>query len=75
MNVFGNSSSSQSDSQIDTSAFVKKTYLKTNYLEANLEEDVDMKNQYYIKNLLPSAVNLDDAISKKFAKFKLFKNY
>ena len=38
MNMFGSSSSSsQSDSQIDTSAFVKKkTYLKTNYIEANI---------------------------------------
>ena len=64
MNVFG-SSSSQSDSQIDTTNFVKKSYLKTNYIEANLEEDIDMKNQFYIKNL-PSAFNLDDAISKRF---------
>ena len=30
-----------------------------------MEEDIDMKNQYYIKNL-PSAINLDDAISKRF---------
>ena len=52
----------QSDSQIDTSNFVKKSYLKTNYIEANLEEDIDMKNQFYIKNL-PNPINLDDAIS------------
>ena len=30
-----------------------------------MEEDIDMKNQFYIKNL-PSAINLDDAISKRF---------
>ena len=58
-------SSSQSDSQIDTTNFVKKSYLKTNYIETNMEEDIDMKNQFYIKNL-PSAINLDDAISKRF---------
>ena len=34
----------QSDNQIDTSNFVKKSYLKTNYIEANIEEDIDMKN-------------------------------
>ena len=56
MNVFGSSSSSQSDSQIDTTNFVKKSYLKTNYIETNMEEDIDMKNQFYIKNL-PSAIN------------------
>ena len=30
-----------------------------------MEEDIDMKNQFYIKNL-PSPINLDDAISKRF---------
>ena len=45
------SSSVKEDNQIDTSAFVKKPYLKSNYIEANMEEDIDMKNQYYIKNL------------------------
>ena len=33
----------KSYSQIDTRNFVKKSYLKTNYIEANLEEDIDMK--------------------------------
>ena len=65
MNVFGSSSSSQSNSEIDTSNFVKKSFLKTNYIETNLEEDIDMKNQFYIKNI-PSAINLDDAISKRY---------
>ena len=64
MIVFG-SSSSKSDSQIDTSNFVKKSYLKTNYIQTNMDEGIDLKNQFYIKNLL-SAFNLDDAISKRF---------
>ena len=35
MNVFGgSSSSSQSNSEIDTSNFVKKSFLKTNYIES-----------------------------------------
>ena len=38
-------------SNIDTSSFVKKPYLKTNYIEADIEEDIDMKNTYKIKNL------------------------
>ena len=66
MNVFGSSSSSQSDSQIDTTNFVKKSYLKTNYIEANLEEDIDMKNQYYIKNL-PNPINSNDCMNKIYA--------
>ena len=51
---------------------MKKSFLKTNYIEANLEEDIDMKNQFYIKNL-PSAVNLDDAISKRFGDINYLK--
>ena len=41
MNVIG--SSSQSDNQIDPSNFVKKSYLKTNYIETNMEENIDME--------------------------------
>ena len=35
----------------DTSLFVQKPYLRTNYIEANIEEDIDLKNQYRIKNI------------------------
>ena len=53
INVFGNSSSSYDNgNKIDISLFVQKPYLRTKYLEANIEEDIDMKNQYRIKNLL-----------------------
>ena len=31
---------------IDTSAFVKKTDLRANYIESDMEEDINMKNQY-----------------------------
>ena len=51
INVFGNSSNN-SDNKIDTSLFVQKPYLRTNYIEANIEEDIDLKNQYRIKNVL-----------------------
>ena len=43
----------------------KNHTLRTNYIEADIEEDIDMKNKYYIKNL-PSAIDLDDAISKRY---------
>ena len=66
MNVFDSSSSSQSDSQIDTTNFVKKSYLKTNYIETNMEEDIDMKNQYYIKNI-PNPINSNDCMNKIYA--------
>ena len=37
--------------------------MKTNYIEANIEEDIDLKNQYRIKNL-PDPVSIREAASK-----------
>ena len=65
INVFGNSSNNNNDNKIDTSLFVKKPYLKTNYIEANIEEDIDLKNQYKIKNLI-DPINLHDACNKNY---------
>ena len=64
INVFGNSSSNN-DNKIDTSLFVQKPNLRTNYIEANIEEDIDLKNQCKIKNL-PDPSNLQDACSKSY---------
>ena len=65
INVFGNSSNNNNDNKIDTSLFVKKPYLRTNYIEANIEEDIDLKNQYKIINLI-DPINLHDACNKKY---------
>ena len=53
------------------SLFVKKPYLRTNYIEANIEEDIDLKNQFRIKNL-PDPISIRDAGSKIYVdnKFK-----
>ena len=45
LNVFGNTSKN-SENKIDTSLFVQKLYLRTNYMEANIEEDIELKNQF-----------------------------
>ena len=50
-NVFGNSSSSYDNNKIDTFLFVQKPYLRTNYIESDIEESLNMKNQFKIKNL------------------------
>ena len=63
INVFGNSNNS--DNKIDTSLFVQKPYLRTNYIEANIEEDIDLKNQYRIKNL-PDPISIREATSKNY---------
>ena len=64
INVFGNSSSN-SDNKIDTSLFVRKTYLRTNYIESNIEEDIDLKNQFRIENL-PDPISIREACSKNY---------
>ena len=64
ISVFGSSNDNISN-KIDISSFVQKPFLRTNYIEADIEEDIDMKNKYYIKNL-PSAIDLDDVISKRY---------
>ena len=65
INVFGNSNSNDNGSKIDTSLFVQKPYLRTNYIEANIEEDIDLKNQYRIKNL-PDPISIREAASKNY---------
>ena len=63
INVFGNSNSNISDNKIDTSLFVQKPYLKHNYIKANIEEDINKKNQFKIKNL-PCPQENSDAVCK-----------
>ena len=64
INVFGNSSNN-SEQKIDTSLFVQKPYLRTNYIEANIQEDIDLKNQYRNKNL-PDPINMNDVCNKYY---------
>ena len=64
INVFVNSSNN-SEQKIDTSLFVQKPYLRTNYIEANIEEDLDIKNQFRIK-YLPDPFSIREAASKNY---------
>ena len=65
INVFGNSSSSYDNGKkIDTSLFVRKPYLRTNYMESKIE-DIDLKNQFRIKNL-PDPISIREAASKNY---------
>ena len=65
INVFGNSNSNNSDIKIDTSLFVQKPYLRTIHIESNIEEDIDLKNHYRIKNL-PDPISITEACSRKY---------
>ena len=71
INVFGNSSNN-SEHKIDTSLFVQKPYLRTNYIEANIEEDIDLKKQFRIKNL-PDPISIREPASKNYVD-NLFNN-
>ena len=62
--VFGNSSNN-SDNKIDRSLFVQKPYLRTIFIESSIEEDIDLKNQFRIKNL-PDPISIREAASKNY---------
>ena len=62
--MFGNSANNF-EHKIDTSLFVQKPYLRTNYIEGNIEEGIDLKNQYRIKNL-PDPISIREQASKNY---------
>ena len=45
--------------------FVQKHYLRHNYIEADIEEDIDLKNQFRIKNL-PNPISMQKPASKNY---------
>ena len=69
INVFGNSSNN-SDNKIDTILFIQKPYLRTNYIEENINHDIDLKNQYRIKNI-PNPVDEKDIVNKIYIDNKI----
>ena len=71
MNVFG-STSSIGQANLDTTLFVQKPYLRTNYIESDMEEDIDMKQKFKIKNL-GDPINSNDAANKAYIDKKLMK--
>ena len=44
---------------------MQKPYLRTNYIEAKIEEDIDLQNQYKIKNL-PDPISTREAASRTY---------
>ena len=63
MNVF-DSTSSTGLTNLDTTLFVQKPYLKTNYVESDMA-DIDMKQKFKIKNLV-EPINDFDAANKSY---------
>ena len=66
INVFGNSSySNKNGNKVETSLFVQISYLRTKYIESNIEKDFDLKNQFRARNL-PDPNNKQDAGCKNY---------
>ena len=63
LNVFGNSNSNDNNNKIDTSRFVQKTYLRSNYIETDIDHDINLKKQYRIINTL-QPINDNDIVNK-----------
>ena len=63
ISLFGNSN--DNGNRIDISPFVQKSYLRTNFIESNIEEDIDLKNQYAVKKL-PDPISIREAASKNY---------
>ena len=71
INVFGNSSSSNdNNNKIDLSQYARKSYIRSNYIETDIDHDIDLKNQYKIINL-PNPINNKDAINKIYIDTKI----
>ena len=52
--------------------FVQKPYLRSNYIESNVEENIHMKNQYKTINL-PDPISIRQACSKNYVD-QIFRN-
>ena len=71
INVFGNSSSSNNNNnKNDTSRFVQKSYLRSNYTETDIDHDIILKNQYRIINLA-NPIDDKDGVNKIYIDNKI----
>ena len=68
--VFGNSNSNDNNNKIDTTRFVQNSYLRSNYIETDLDHDINFKNQYRIRNL-PEPTSDEDAVNKIYNDSKI----
>ena len=64
LNVFGNSSH-DNNNKFDTGMFAHKPYLRTDFIEAKIEEDIDLKNQFRIKKI-PDPISIRKACSRNY---------
>ena len=70
INVFGDSNSNDNGNKIDTSLFVQKPFLRTKFIESNIEENIDLKNQNIIRNL-PDPITITETCTENYVDNKI----
>ena len=70
INVFGNSSSSSDNNKRDLSQYVRKSYIKSNYIETDIDHNIDLKNKYKIINM-DNPINNSDSVNKIYVDNKV----
>ena len=55
----------KTESEIDTSLLVRKTYLRTKFTESKTEEELDLSSHFRTRNV-PHLINIREAASKYF---------
>ena len=65
ISVFGDSSQSN-----DLSQYARKSYIKSNYIETDIDHDINLKNQYRIINI-PNPINNKDSVNKIYIDTKI----
>ena len=69
LNVFGNSLTSSND-KIDLSQYARKSYIRSNYIETDINHDIDLKNQYKLINI-PNPINDKDSVNRIYVDSKI----
>ena len=70
INVFGNSNSNDNNNKVDTSRYVEKAYLRSNYIETDIDHDINLKHQYKIINI-PEPTGDKDVVNKIYIDNKI----
>ena len=66
INIFGNISCSYDNCNIiDSTLFLQKHFLRTNYIENNIEKEIDLKNQDRIKKF-SDPISIHESASKNY---------
>ena len=72
ISIFGTSSAGKTSNNPDTLPFVEKPEMRTIFFETNIEEDINLKNQFRLKGI-PNPIRIREVTSNNYVD-DLFKN-